>query len=167
MKIKDLTMINENIDIDKYIEFREEVKKNMKHPDWLGDFRKEDIVTLLNHHSKIWIYYKDSDPVCSMMLIPSDKESLEKLELTLNEEEVADYGPMFVNYKYIGNSLQYQMLQELDSYCKKIGYKYAASTVHPNNTFSINNLLRDNFQYHKTKILKRGPRKIYLKKLDE
>ena len=167
IKLSDLTSITENIDLDKYITFREEVKRHMEHPDWLGDFQREDLIALLNNNSKIWIYYKDTEPICSMMLIPSSKKVLAKFELDLEEKDVVDYGPMFVNYSYIGNGLQYQMLQELDTYCKKLGYKYAASTIHPDNTYSINNLLKDNFKYHKTKTLKRGPRNIYLKKLDE
>ena len=110
MKLEDLRFINENVDLDKYIVFREEVKKHMEHPEWLGDFNKEDLVTMLNTGSKIWVYYLDNDPVCSMMLIPADQRSLDKFELKLDYMEVADYGPMFVNPKYVGNGLQYQML---------------------------------------------------------
>lgn len=42
MKLNELTCINQNINIDEYIEFREMVKENMDHPEWLGDFSKED-----------------------------------------------------------------------------------------------------------------------------
>ena len=49
-----------------------------------------------------------------MMLIPATKELLKSLQLNYKEQEVVDYGPMFVNSKYIGNNLQYQMLTELD-----------------------------------------------------
>ena len=162
MKLENLKCI-ENIDIDKYIEFREKVKENMEYKEWLGDFSKEDIINLLKNNSKIWIYYKDEEPVCSMMLIPSDEESTKKLELNYNYKEIVDYGPMFVNKKYVGNGLQYQMLKELDKYAVEKGYKYAASTIHPDNVYSINNLEKDNFKYQRTKEFKRGVRNIYLK----
>lgn len=165
MKLNELTCINENINIDEYIDFRELVKASMEYPEWLGDFSKEDLIKLLNDNSKIWIYYLNNEPVCSMMIIPSSEKSLLKFEIDLDYKEVIDYGPMFVNPKYVGNKLQYQMLKELDNYCINKNYKYAAVTVHPDNIYSINNLLKDNFIYKNTKTFKRGIRNIYLKNL--
>ena len=100
-----------------------------------------------------------------MMLIPSDEKALSKFELDLYYKEVADYGPMFVNPKFVGNGLQYQMLKVMDKYCINLGYKYVASTIHPDNIYSINNLVKDSFEYKNTKQFKRGMRNIYLKKL--
>ena len=165
MKLNELNCINDNINLDEYIELREKVKQNMEHPEWLGDFSKEDLEEILNNNSKIWIYYLNDEPVCSMMLIPSDEKSLLKFELDLDYKEVVDYGPMFVNPKYVGNGLQFQMLKELDNYCANLGYKYAASTVHPDNIYSSNNLIKDNFELKNTKKFKRGIRNIYLKQL--
>ena len=165
MKLKELVCINENINIDEYIEFRELVKENMSYPEWLGDFSKKDLVNLLNNDAKIWIYYLDKEPVCSMMLIPADEMALSKFEIDLNYKDVADYGPMFVNRKYVGNGFQYQMLQTLDEYCINNKYKYAAGTIHPDNVYSIHNLLKDGFEFKNTKTFNRGIRNIYLKRL--
>lgn len=164
MELKDLKCISENINLDDYIAFREKVKENMEHPEWLGDFTKEDLIYALNHNSKIWVYYLNNDPVCSMMLIPSTKKSLEKFEINLECSDVVDYGPMFVNPKYVGNGLQYKMLKEIYKYCQELGYKFAAGTIHPDNIFSIRNLLKDDFKLIGTKEFTRGKRNIYLKK---
>ena len=75
MRLQELKCINKNIDIDEYIEFREMVKQNMEHPEWLGDFSKEDLIKMQNDNSIIWVYYLDNDPVSSMMLIPSTENS--------------------------------------------------------------------------------------------
>ncbi len=163
MKLDELTAICDNIDLDEYIQFREKVKSNMNNKEWLGDFSKDTLIELLNNHAKIWIYYLNNNPVCSMMFIPADKKSPLKFELDLDSNEVAEYGPMFVHSDYIGNGLQYQMLEQLDKYCKKLGYIYAVSTVHPDNNYSINNLEKDGFKYQNTKEFKRGIRNIYLK----
>ena len=165
MKLTNLKCINKNLDIDKYIKFREMVKRNMEYPKWFGDFSKEDLINMQNDNSMIWIYYLDNEPVCSMMLIPSTKKSLEKFEIDLECKDVVDYGPMFVNPKYIGNGLQYQMLKVLDYHCQNTRYKYVASTVHPDNIYSINNLLKDNFILKGRKEFKRGIRNIYMKEL--
>lgn len=165
MKLNDLNYVNDKIDVDKYIEYRENVKKAMKEPDWLGDFSKDDILYMLDNNSKIWMYFKDKEFICSMMLIPSTKKDLDKFGIDLDFNEVVDYGPMFVNPKYVGNSLQYQMLKELDEYSSNKGYKYAISTVHPNNIYSINNLIKDGFELVGYRIFTRGERNIYYKKL--
>lgn len=166
MNLKELVCINKNIDIDKYIEFRENVKTKMDYPDWLGDLSKEDLIFMLENGSKIWIYYLNNGPVCSMMLIPFDVKSLNNLELSLDIKDVVDYGPIMVNPKYVGNKLQYQMLKELDEYCLQQGFKYAVCTVHPDNIYSINNLLKDGFKLINQKDLERGIRNIYLKEFN-
>lgn len=167
MNLNELKCINENIDIDKYIEFREYVKSNMEHSEWLGDFSREDLKFILNNGSKIWIYYLGDEPVCSMMFIPGDEKSMKKFGLKIDYHKVADYGPMFVNPKYVGNGLQYQMLVKMDDYCIQKGYKYSSSTVHPDNIYSANNLLKDGFVLCGQKEFTRGLRNIYLKRLNK
>ena len=166
MKIDDLKCVNDNIDLDEYVDFRELVKQNMEYPEWLGDFSKNDLVNMLKNGSKIWMFYKDNEPVASMMLIPSDEDALRKFGLDLNYREVVDYGPMFVNPKYVGNKLQYQMLQKIDKYSKMLWYKYAVGTIHPDDKYSINNLVKAGFELKGTRTFKRGVRNIYLKEFN-
>lgn len=163
--LDNLLCVNENIDLDEYISFRSYVKEHMEHPEWLGDFTKEDLKIMLKKNSKIWIYYLNSVPVCSMMLIPTDKKSLDKFGVYLALEEVVDYGPMMVHPEYVGNGLQYQMLQAIDAYSIANGYKYAVGTIHPDNIYSINNLLKDEFKLMGQKEFTRGLRNIYVKTL--
>lgn len=166
MKLEELICQNKDIDLDKYIAFRDEVKKTMEHPEWLGDFTKDEITEILKNGGKLWVYFQKDEPVCSMMLIPASPKSIEKFELDLDYKDVADYGPMFVAQKFRGHKLQYQMLKELDNYILKYGYHHAAATIHPDNIYSINNLLKDDFTYTITKEFKRGIRNIYYKKLE-
>ena len=166
MNLDDLIVQDNNIDIDKYISFREEVKKHMEYPEWLGDFSKEDLVSLLDNDAKIWIYYDNKEPICSMMIIPAREKDLVKFSLDLDYKEVIDYGPMFVNPKYWGKGLQQQMLEKLNNYCLNEGYKYAVGTIHPDNKYSINNLEKNGFEYKGNREFSRGMRNIYLKKLE-
>ena len=91
MKLEDLKCVDNNINLDKYIEYREDVKSNMQHPEWLGDFTKEDLEILLSCGTKIWIYFLDNDFVCSMMSIPSSKEDMIKFGLDFDYKEVIDW----------------------------------------------------------------------------
>lgn len=100
------------------------------------------------------------------MFISSTKKNLVKFGLdNLNYEKVVDYGSMFVNPKYVGNGLQYQMLEVLDKHSKELGYEYAISTIHPDNMYSIRNLVKDGFVLVGSREFKRGIRNVYLKKL--
>ncbi len=164
IELKNLKRIDK-INLDKYIKFREQVKNHMTNPEWLGDFEKEDLKQLLENGSKIWIYYLNETPICSMMSLPAEKDFIKSLDLEYDARLVVDYGPMFVNYDYIGNHLQYQMLQELDKLSKEQGYQYAITTVHPDNVYSSNNLKLDKFHCFRTKKFSRGIREVYIKKL--
>ena len=165
MKLDDLKCINENIDLDIYLNFIDSVKKTMDHPEWLGDFTKEDLEKMLKEKTKIYMYYLNDDIVCSMMSIPSTQKALSKFEIDLDPSTVIDYGQMAVDIRYVGNGLQYQMLKELDEISISEGYEYAASTVHPDNIYCIRNFLKDDFEQVNQKEFKRGIRNIYLKKL--
>ena len=165
INLTNLKCVSENINLNKYIEFRDIVKSNMEHPEWLGDLTKEDLSNMLNCGSKIWIYYMNDEPVCSMMAIPATKKDLDKFELDLNFNEVMDYGPIMVNPKFLGNSLQYQMTNKLDIYSINKGCKYAVATIHPDNIYCLNNVEKMNFKFIREKEFSRGNRKIYLKEL--
>ena len=165
MNLENLICINDNINLKEYIKFRELVKENMPNPEWLGDFTKEELIEMLNNNTKIWIYYLNKEPVCSMMIIPSTEKDISKFELNISHTLAVDYGPIFVNPKYQGNSLQYQMLQILDKYVKEHNYKYMITTIHPDNIYCIRNFLKDNFKLINQKVFKRGPRNIYLKEI--
>ena len=58
IKLEELEKI-ENYNLDKYISFRERVKENMKNPEWLGDFTKEDLENLIKIGSKIFVFFKE------------------------------------------------------------------------------------------------------------
>jgi len=120
---------------------------------------------MLDNNTKIWMY-NDNVFVCSMMLIPSTKKDLVKFGIdNLDYEKVVDYGPMFVNIKYVGNGLQHQMLEVLDKYSKELGYEYVISTILSDNMYSIRNLVKDGFILVDTREFKRGVRNVYLKEL--
>lgn len=165
MKLEELRCISNNIDLNEYFTFKKLVKDNMIHPDWLREYTKEDIENQLNNGAKIWIYYDGKIPVCSMMMSPSTKEDMLEVGIKMNHKKTAFYRSMFVNPKYVGNKLQYQMLLKLDEYCKEKGYENCIGTVHPDNIYSINNITKDDFKIVNIKKIKSGIRNIYLKKI--
>lgn len=90
---------------------------------------------------------------------------MSRYSLDLAYTKVVDYGPMFVNPKYQGNGLQYQMLEYLNKYAHDLGYEYAIVTIHPDNIYSINNILKVGFILNGSKEFTRGARNIYMRSL--
>ena len=166
VSLNDFKCLNNDINLDEYIKCRDRLKEDMDYPDWLGDFSKETLEELLMTGSKIWMYYHGNNFVSSMMLISVTEQTIKSFGVDFDYREVVDYGPMMVDFKYQGNGLQYQMLITLDDYCRKAGYRYAISTVHPDNIFLISNLEKDCFYLVGHKTFERGKRNIYLKILD-
>lgn len=154
------------IDVDKYIYWRDRVANDMVDSAWLGDMSRDDILYLLNNGSRIWMYYHKNNFVCSMMLIPTTEEDLKKFGLADDYLEIVDYGPIMVNSKYRGNGLQKQMIKYLDKYAKEVGYKKAVVTIHPANLLSIDNLVGMGFRFIGKKQFNRGIRNVYLKELN-
>lgn len=56
LRLRDL-QCRDNILVDSYMVYMENIKDTMDNPEWLGDFKKDDIVYLLSKGSKIWMYY--------------------------------------------------------------------------------------------------------------
>ncbi len=166
MKLSELNVQNTDIDLDKYIEFRENVRSKMEHPEWLGEISKEELEEMLSIGGKIWLYSEGDIPVCSLMFIPAGEDAKQDLEIDgIDYNLMGDIGPVFVNFDYLGNGLMYQMLLEYDKYLNSIGYKYVMTTVHPDNIFSSRNMLKNGMKKVLQKTFERGIRDIYFKEL--
>ena len=153
-------------ELDEYLNLVSVVKENMEHPEWLGDFSKEDYINILNNDGYIRIFKYDDKMIAAGVLIPSTQKYLEKfLSGQLSCNEVIDYGPQMVHPNYVGNGIQTMIIKDLDYIARQKGYKYALGTVHPENIYSINNLLKNDFIKIGEVQLKRGLRNIYRKEL--
>lgn len=153
-------------DLEEYLDLILTVKNNMEHPEWLGDFSKEEYINILNNKGGIIGFKHNHNLIGAGVLIQSTKEELEKFLLSdLQLDDVINFGPQMVHPKYIGNKIQKLIIENLESISKVKNYKYALGTIHPNNIFSQKNLLESEFIRIGEFILKRGPRDLYLKEI--
>lgn len=167
MKLKDFEKKEENNYLDKYLDFYNNVRNNMEHPEWLGTFTKEEIEKLLSIGGKLFNYYDNDEIACSFFYLPCSNKSLQKHNINYDESIVGSCGPIMVNPKYIGNGLQNEMIKELEEYCKSINKKYCYTRIHPDNNYCINNFLKNNYQFLQTYTSKKDGevRNDYLKEL--
>lgn len=163
-------------ELDAYMDFINYVKAHMEHPEWLGEFSKEEYAKMLNSNSIIYVWtfseninkpFTDVNQfVACGMIIPARKKDLEKFNQTeLKYKEVIDFGPEAVHPDYIGNGLQSDVIQYLEKVAVAQGYKHALGTVAPDNIYSFRNLLKNDFEVVAKVELSRGTRSV-LRKLN-
>ncbi len=161
-------------EIDAYLEYIAYVKAHMEHPEWLGDFSKEDLTWMLNNGSYIYVWTQNENMnkpfentnqfIASGMLIPARQKDLDKfMQTDLDYKKVADFGPEAVHPDYIGNGLQSDVIQYLEKIASQNGYIHGLSTVDPDNIYSIRNLLKNDFKVVSRVHLSRGTRDVLRK----
>jgi len=163
MKLSDLVCVNENVNLDDYLELYDFVRDNMEHPEWLGTFSREEIIDIINNGGKIWLYYDEDNLVCSMFYIPVKNKTLRKHNITYDESDTGSLGPIMVSPLYVGNGLQRQMMDVLDNYCKSINKKYIFTKVHSDNLYSINNIIKNGYVLTHEYINERGKNSTFIK----
>lgn len=164
IKLDDLYLCD-NPDIDEYIEFYNYIKDSLDYKDFLGMFNKSDLINIRDNVGKIWMYKLNKEIICTCMYIDGDIDTVNDFNLDYDYKDICELGQVMVNPKYRGNKLMYQMLQVFNNYCILNNKKYVITTAHPNNIYSINNMLDDNYEFKELFKLKRGDRNLYIKKL--
>ena len=163
MQLYDLKEINNNVNLDEYLLLYNYVRDNMEHPEWLGTFTKEEIEQLLKIGGKIWIYYDQNIPVCSVFYIPVSNKALRKHNINYDESITGSLGPIMVRPEYVGNGLQSAMLKVLNQYIESIGKKHMFTKAHSDNIYSIRNILKDGYKAIDEYKNERGPMTAFIK----
>ncbi len=163
MKLEDLKVVSENVDLDEYLKLYKYVRDNMEHPEWLGTFTKEEIIDILNIGGKIWMYYDNTTPVCSAFYIPSSNKSLRKHNIEYDESQTGSLGPVMVSKEYVGNNLQLQMQNVVNKYNESLGHKHMFTKAHSDNIYSIRNILKDGYKVVHIYTNERGENTAFVK----
>lgn len=163
MKLSELREVSENVDLEEYLYLYNYVRDNMEHPEWLGTFKKEEIEELLKIGGKIWLYYDNDIPVCSVFYLPTTDKSLRKHNVEYDSKITGALGPIMVRKEYVGNGLQSAMQKVLNDYAKSIGMKHMFTKAHSDNIYSIRNILKDGYQLIDEYQDERGPNSAFIK----
>lgn len=165
IKLKELKCIENNVNIKEYLKLYKYVRDNMEHSEWLGEFSEEEIIDILKGKGKIWLYYTDNTPVCSMFYIPVKQKTLDKYNLSCGENETGALGPIMVSPDFIGNGLQHQMMEVFHNYCKSINKKYIFTKAHTENVYSTNNMLKCGYVLVDKCMTETGEKSIFIKEI--
>ena len=163
MKLNDFKVVSDNVDLDDYLFLYNYVRDNMEHPEWLGTFERNEIEDILTDGGKIWLYYDNDIPVCSVFYIPVKNKTLRKHNIDFDEGDTGSLGPIMVRKEYVGNGLQTAMMEVLNNYVTSIGKTHMFTKAHSDNIYSINNILKDGYRVVHEYVSDRGPTTVFIK----
>lgn len=137
------------------IQIQDEAFETLSSPDLLRKNTAEMLLDCLNPpHVTLGAWYKGELAGISILYYPKKDES-DNLSAFLENVDVkglksANNKLCIVRSQYRGNSLQYEMGKILEHMAAKSGVKIMCATAHPDNTYSVNNLLKLGFIYNRT-----------------
>ena len=162
--VKDLSiLVIEKESLDLYLDFMTLIKSTTEHPEYLGDFTRDDLLYILENKGSIFLFKLGNVIVSTCMLIPTTKEQLKKYGLKLDYKKTIALGPQAVFEDLRGNGIQKYMIEKMEILSKDLGYDHMVFTVDPNNKASVNNIEQEGYQKVGTKEFTRSIRNIYYK----
>lgn len=169
----DFTMQNATLeDLNELSLLMNQAHKTMEHPEW---FAADDDVYLKKHlekHGFIVTARTKDKTLAGFFVIKYPAVSENYLGQILNFSDTQMQQTVYmdsavVSPKFQGNHLQSRMLQNAEAQLKhQFQHCLCLATVHPDNRFSLNNMLKNGYEIQLTATLYGGqPRYVLLKEL--
>lgn len=170
IKIDKSKLVEKEINnIDDFFCFNDLVIKNLQCKSWYSFPTKNEFQKLLNNkEAKIWGYYDQNTLVGVTTSFKCYEKDLVEYNLeNLDYTKCIDQGVTAVHPDYTGNKLQnYMTTLFFERHKNEYDYYYCIATVHPENKYSLKNLLELGYKIVTLKNVSYGKRYIMLKKLN-
>ena len=140
-------------DIKEILRIQDETFETLSCPDFLRKNTPEMLLECLEQpHHTIGAWYKSELAAFAIFYDPVSNDG-ENLSLYLKEVDLkgikpANFKLCIVKQAYRGNALQFHLGALLEQYAAKVGVGLMCATVHPQNIYSISNLLKLGYTYN-------------------
>ena len=138
-------------EVDAYLEFLHEVKVTMEQDEWFFLDPDEEVYELMEQGTMgIWLA-EDSDRIAAVFCVvyPGLREFNLGYDLSFSEEDLARVVHMdtaAVHPDYRGHGLQHRMMLHAE---QELEGRILMCTIHPDNCFSLNNVLKQGYTIEK------------------
>lgn len=155
-------------DLEEFITFLAEVREGMAHKEWFYLDPPEDVRDMMDRGIlELWVAM-DGDKMAGALdiLCPGTEEFNYGYDLNYTHEEllrVVNMDTAAVRAEYRGMGLQRKLIQAAEEALAERGNRILLCTVHPDNQFSLRNVLKQGYEIQK-KVEKYGSVRYVLRK---
>ncbi len=157
-----------NADTETLLQFLQQVREEMEHKEWFYLDAPEDVRAMMEDGSmELWLAEENGELAGIFDLIrPGLAKHNYGYDLDFTEEEllrVINMDTAAVHPNHRGKGLQGKLIQHVEAYLRQEGKHILLCTVHPDNRFSLQNVLKQGYKVQR-KLEKYGSVRYILRK---
>ena len=157
----DIHIIN-NKELDILMNFQKEIIDNMSNKEWFVPLTEEEFLTPINGKDNAY-FFKFNDEIIGLLVLTCDiPDVLEEYQLPNKNYMLID--SIMVKDEYRGYGLQRQMLRFAYERALKLGMDGLVATIHPDNKYSLDNFIKEEYELLHVLTIHGGTRNIMIKK---
>lgn len=165
-------VINENIllkeatekDLGILLRFQESIIENMERKDFFQMLNEEEFLYPINDNGKVYLLY-DEDVLIGFFVISVAPPMKMASDYEFDISDIAIFDAVMIKEEYRGSGLQRQAMEIAYDYAKDKGLKALVATVHPENFYSLNNFVIEDYKIIRKKNVHGGERLIVYKEI--
>lgn len=151
-------------EINKMLEFQAHVIEGMSRAEFFFPLKYDDFLYPIIHDGGVF-YVEDEGKIIAFVVLILDPLNAVLEEYKLDSDNIAVLDSIMVDEKYRGNKFQKQLEEYITKLAVKNKNKALVATVHPDNIYSLNNLLNDGYKIINKINIYNGQRYIVFKNL--
>lgn len=164
-------MIDKNIKIEivteerinEVLNFQKEIIDNMNRKDFFCPLTKEEFLTPIKKQDNVYFLKYNNEIIGLFVATCNIPDVLKEYQLKSNNVMLID--SIMIKEKYRGNKLQIKILNYLYNRAKELKLDGLVATIHPENTYSLNNFINNGYKIINTLHIHGGIRNIVFKKI--
>ena len=165
-------VINKNIllkeatekDLGILMRFQESIIENMERKEFFQMLNEEEFLYPINDNGKVYLLY-DEDVLIGFFVISVAPPMKMAGDYEFDISDIAVFDAVMIKEEYRGSGLQRQAMEIAYDYAKDKGLKALVATVHPENFYSLNNCVIEDYKIIRKKNVHGGERLIVYKEI--
>lgn len=150
-----------NEELRKILLFQKEVIDFMENKEWFKPLTEEEFLEPINHNDNVYIIMYNDIMIGLLVLLYNLPGVLKEYKLPSLNYMLID--SIMVKKEYRGHKLQKQMLNFAEKRALDLKLDGLVATVHPDNKYSINNFINEDYEISHTLNIHGGIRNIMVK----
>lgn len=147
-------------DLDKILNFQKNIIDAMPNKEFFTPLTEHEFVYPIKNNGLVYLLYYDNTLIGLFVLtINPEDDILDEYQLD-NPLDVAIFDSVMIEGKFRGSSLQLQGMKLINKGAAGLGVKRIVATIHPDNRYSLDNFLKDDYKIIKQIDIHGGPRLI-------